>query len=375
MRGFFLVASAVIGGLTATPASAQYSVIDLGTLPIGYDQEFAAGINSSGQVVGQVTSAAFVNRATRWTLGTGYETLGTLGGATNDSFGLGINDSGVVVGSSETGVGINTRPFIHEPGGSMQSLGTLGGEFGTARAINASGVVTGFASNGSTLRAFIWTEVGGMDDIGNFTPAGSSAGNAINSAGHVAGSGTTMAGDQHAFFWNGTDPMVDLGTIGTGTQSQALGMNDSDVVVGYGAQSPSGSTYGAFVWTSGVGISQLSQLFSYDTRARDVNNAGDIVGSSWIDGMGNSRAVIWKGGGAVVNLNTYINPASGWLLTNATGINDAGQIVGMGTLNGTSRAFLLTPVPEPASYPLIAGAAVTSAIAGRGLRRRLMALG
>jgi probable HAF family extracellular repeat protein len=134
-----------------------------------------------------------------------------------------------------------------------------------------------------------------------------------------------------------------------GTESSALAVNDSDIVVGYGTLNAIGSTYGAFKWTSGGGIMQLGQLFAYDTRAQDINNLGDAVGWSWIDGMGNSRAVLWKGGGPIANLNDLIDPTSGWLLTSATGINDAGQIVGVGQHNGQGRAFLLTPIPEPST--------------------------
>ena len=44
------------------------------------------------------------------------------------------------------------------------------------------------------------------------------------------------------------------------------------------------------------------------------------------------------------DLNNLIPVGSGWLLIKAYGINDAGQIVGYGTLSGTYHPFLLTPV-------------------------------
>jgi len=34
---------------------------------------------------------------------------------------------------------------------------------------------------------------------------------------------------------------------------------------------------------------------------------------------------------------------SGWVLNEATGVNEAGVVVGNGTLNGQTRAFRLTP--------------------------------
>jgi probable HAF family extracellular repeat protein len=38
-----------------------------------------------------------------------------------------------------------------------------------------------------------------------------------------------------------------------------------------------------------------------------------------------------------------IPPGSGWVLIGAEDINDDGRIVGYGTKNGETRAFLLTP--------------------------------
>jgi hypothetical protein len=51
----------------------------------------------------------------------------------------------------------------------------------------------------------------------------------------------------------------------------------------------------------------------------------------------------------MLDLNGLIDPNSGWQLYAAYGINDSGQIVGTGTFAGFSRAYLLTPVPEPAT--------------------------
>jgi probable HAF family extracellular repeat protein len=43
------------------------------------------------------------------------------------------------------------------------------------------------------------------------------------------------------------------------------------------------------------------------------------------------------------DLNSLIPAGSGWVLNDAYGINERGQIVGDGTINGQSLAFLLTP--------------------------------
>jgi probable HAF family extracellular repeat protein len=57
----------------------------------------------------------------------------------------------------------------------------------------------------------------------------------------------------------------------------------------------------------------------------------------------------------MIDLNTLIDPASGWTLQYASAINDVGQIVGYGlNPSGQQDAFLLDPVPEPGTMPLLA---------------------
>jgi hypothetical protein len=48
-----------------------------------------------------------------------------------------------------------------------------------------------------------------------------------------------------------------------------------------------------------------------------------------------------------VDLNTLIAPYSGWFLQFANGINNRGQIAGMGLLNGAQHGYILTPVDDP----------------------------
>ncbi len=54
----------------------------------------------------------------------------------------------------------------------------------------------------------------------------------------------------------------------------------------------------------------------------------------------------------MVDLNSLIDPSSGWSLFDAYGINDSGQITGEGFISGHQHAFLLTPIPEPSSIML-----------------------
>ena len=55
----------------------------------------------------------------------------------------------------------------------------------------------------------------------------------------------------------------------------------------------------------------------------------------------------------MMDLNGLIDPNSGWLLSRAYDVNDGGQIVGYGKTSGSTHAFLLTIVPEPATSSLL----------------------
>jgi probable HAF family extracellular repeat protein len=97
-----------------------------------------------------------------------------------------------------------------------------------------------------------------------------------------------------------------------------------------------------------------------------------VVGEILLPDNSTFHAFIYSDG-AMTDLNSLIDQNSGWVLRSATGINNAGDIVGYGTdSSGQTHAFLLTPetspsgsssVPEPAS-------AATLGVAGLLLLRR-----
>ena len=76
--------------------------------------------------------------------------------------------------------------------------------------------------------------------------------------------------------------------------------------------------------------------------------------------------------GSVQSIVSLLPSNSGWSNLNATGINDAGQIIGQGLINGQEQAFLMTPiaeeVPEPAALLVwwVGGAMAGLCIASRG---------
>ena len=97
----------------------------------------------------------------------------------------------------------------------------------------------------------------------------------------------------------------------------------------------------AFLYADGAGMADLGTLGGRDSVAYAINGAGQVVGTADTRSEG-KRAFLWSPGGGMVDLNGLIDRAAGWVLTQARGINDTGQIVGQGLHNGQPRAFRLT---------------------------------
>jgi probable HAF family extracellular repeat protein len=162
----------------------------------------------------------------------------------------------------------------------------------------------------------------------------------INSAGHVVG-GAQLAGDGsgHAFLYSGVLPPTDLGTLPGDVNSDAVALNNSDQVVG--VSSPTGSAFPthAFLWQSSTGMIPLVGLGGSDTEPQAINTTGQVVGFGTTT-AGAHHAWIWQSSTGMVDLNTLIPSNSGWVLNDASGINDTQQIVGQGSINGQPHAFL-----------------------------------
>src|SRR5207244_767249 len=105
-------------------------------------------------------------------------------------------------------------------------------------------------------------------------------------------------------------------------------------------------------------IRDLGDLGGGPSEARGLNGgATQIVGTAAVpstSGLMVYHAFLWKSG-AMLDLNDAIPPGSGWMLQEADGINDAGQIAGWGSLNGEVHGFLLQPAGSAA--PVAVGAA------------------
>jgi len=83
------------------------------------------------------------------------------------------------------------------------------------------------------------------------------------------------------------------------------------------------------------------------------NDVGQIVGQYVLDGTTFSFLASATTN-EVINLSMEEDLiAAGWSNIMVSDINNLGQISGTGTINGATRAFLLTPVPEPETYAMM----------------------
>lgn len=84
-------------------------------------------------------------------------------------------------------------------------------------------------------------------------------------------------------------------------------------------------------------VIKLGTLGGLNSVANSINNTGKVVG--WADtSSGAQHAAFWLNGG-VADLNYSLPSNSPWVLNVATSINSFGDIVGIGTYNGTTAAF------------------------------------
>jgi probable HAF family extracellular repeat protein len=207
-----------------------------------------------------------------------------------------------------------------------------------------------------------------MHDLGTLAGEMNSQSRAydINDTGNIVGqSDPAVEGSQHAFLYDGA--MHDIGTLG-GPFSVAFALNNVNHITGTSlTRSPfDGGSYHAFFYDGTM--HDLGSLGGLDSTGLDINSSDQIVGN-YDTGDGNTHPFIYSRDMGMVDLNSLIDPSADWDLVTASGINDAGQIVGSDIYE---RAYLLTPVPEPSSATLfgIGLTLVTQCFARKHLRQR-----
>jgi probable HAF family extracellular repeat protein len=376
-----IITALAVTGLVVAPvisrAATVYTISGIAPQS-GDDVTFAAGINNTDQIIGTsealnlsdltagptANPSGFILQGTSITI---LPSLGTNSKGFNFTQPYAINDSGQVVGlsTSTTGGG----PALVD-GDNVTDLSPILGSKAIPAAINNSAVVVG-DTRSSTPDGFIYNgsltviNTGGLADDAND----------VNSVGVVAGDVDTSASSGHsnAFYYDGT--IHTIGTLPGVTDSFATLINDAGNLAGWsGNVFPNSSVpktrplaaeltlFSLEGSGAALSIGETSEFlggdaFFYNTATQKMtdlgnlgggfsaplamNDSGDIVGIS-LNSSGDYNA-FFDDGSAMVNLNSLIAADSGWTLFDATGINNAGDIVGFGELNGNFEAFELTP--------------------------------
>lgn len=244
--------------------------------------------------------AATQARAFLWQ-GNGLQDLGTLGG--DDAFASTINESGLIYGLSYTDTVANDTtgvPTIHPflwKNGRMRDLGSLGGSlaipgpisyFWTGPILNERGEAIGTSTlpGDENWHGFVWSS-GAMRDLGTLGGDFSEA-LAINEAGLIVGRAdfSPESPYHHAVSWR-KGAIKDLGAVGSCQNSTATGVNSSGdtVVGGLGActDDPDDQNYfSAFVSKKGLAMADLNSLVSPPSDmhiefATAINDRGEII--------------------------------------------------------------------------------------------------
>jgi probable HAF family extracellular repeat protein len=362
---------------------AHYRVFNLGTL---------GGTSSAGNTINNLSFAMgsanlpgdTTEHATVWLYGLKFD-LGTLGGPNSDVVFPNRNDRGEIVGISDTSAidplgehwscsaffptvtGHICLGFVWQ-WGEMTPLPTLGGNNGFAAAVNNRGQVVGWAENtvhDSTcvspqvlqFEAVVWgPETGQLQQLHPFHGDQDGAATAINDHGQVVGiSGTCDVAvgafsAKHALLWE-DGKVINLGSLGGAGWNTPVSINNKGEVAGFsdlpgdvsgGVLSPN---FHAFLWTKEHGMQDLGTLPGDSlSEATGINDKGQIVGVSYPS----SHAFIWQDG-VMIDLNNLIPSGSPLALISTGDINDRGEITGQacvvsnGVCTSETPAFLAIP--------------------------------
>lgn len=337
-----------VAAVNVTEATVQlpsnYQVTDLGA------QTFSK-LNNIGQAAGSGGGQLAV-----WTP-TGTQLISSPNGC---ALGVsGFNDNGVIVGTSLCAVDIargydyvgGSVMFLQQPDANLTAIPT---------GINDSNQIGGYYQDNvwnppycafsiplgaqiTSVNACIGTVPG---ILYNDARAG------INSAGHLAGAtGTTIAYEplHPALFRDGT--VLDLGILVPAESGYAVGINDTDHVVGIEAPTAGdGAIWRSFYW-DGVSLRDLGTLEgANNVQAVGLNNSDQVIGLAvnWSI-SGTTRTVIsstpfiWTPATGMHDLTSLVSNQSPWTVTNVEGINNLGQILATCVSAGVTHSCLLTP--------------------------------
>jgi probable HAF family extracellular repeat protein len=364
---------------------APYRVINLGN-PLGGSSSAGNAMNNLGWSMGVANLPGDTTQhAELWLRGLHLD-LGTLGGPNSAVIFANHSDRGQIVGISETAdmdplvetwscAGAFFLTVTHHiclgfvwQNGVMTALPTLGGYNGVASSANNLGQIVGWAETAvndptcvlpqvQQFEAVIWGP--GKDQIQQLSPLGDdpdSAATAINDKGQVVGisgicqNAVGAFSAKHALLWQDGQP-TDLGDIGGHGWNTPTFINNQGQIVGFANASGdlvSGQLalkFHAFLWTKDRGMRDLGTL-SGDaiSEALGINEIGQVVGVSYGPGFSHPRAFLWQND-VMTDLNSLVPAGSTLTLQVAGDINDRGEITGaaLDSNTKTNPAFLAIP--------------------------------
>lgn len=241
-----------------------------------------------------------------------------------------INASGVVAGFAILEHGTGSRPFTYD-NGSRTVFGTLappGEGRASANGVNDFGVIAGESTTPvlGVIHAFV-SSPGGIVDLGTLGGRNSAAKD-VNNMGQVVGN-SDIAGYTRGFLYeNGR--MKSLGSL-AGTGSVANAINELGMITGY-TSLPGGGGH-AYIYANGK-MTDIGSLGG-TSSGNDINNIGHVVGKYSVFG-GLEQGFLYAD-----NVMTDLGVLPGGRYSEALGINLHDQIVGTaGDANDEFRAFL-----------------------------------
>lgn len=224
-----------------------------------------------------------------------------------------INEAGEIVGEGLSGDGLTIRPIWL----AGQVIGHFEGIAGNPFSWDNQRHAVGRHVVNSKISCNVWWTPTASGQLGACTGSAYD----INETGESAGSArfTEPSIHNHAVTWRNGAIYRDLGLPPGAREAQGAGINDRGDVVGNLTDASTGRIE-AFVHRDGQYTRLQSLPGTYATYAWDINNRGDIVGTS-----NGGVPVIWKSGSTAP---TVLPVPPGRYPRSVSRINDTGDIVG-----------------------------------------------